>query len=44
MTGAPIPEGADSVVPVEDTKDEDGFVSILKAVSIGESIRERGGM
>jgi molybdopterin molybdotransferase len=43
MTGAPIPEGADSVIPVEDTKDEDGFVSILKAVSIGESIRERGG-
>lgn len=43
MTGAPIPEGADSVIPVEDTKDEDGFVSILKAVSIEENIREKGG-
>ena len=43
MTGAPIPEGADSVVPVEDTKDEDGFVTILKTVSIGENIRGKGG-
>lgn len=42
MTGAPIPEGADSVVPVEETKGKDRFVSVLKAVSPGECIRKKG--
>jgi molybdopterin molybdotransferase len=42
MTGAPIPKGADAVVPVEETKREDGFVSISKAVSLGEYIRRAG--
>jgi molybdopterin molybdotransferase len=44
MTGAPIPEGADAVVPVEDTespsRDE---VSILKGIEPGMHIRPRGG-
>jgi molybdopterin molybdotransferase len=42
MTGAPIPEGADSVVPVEETTQEDGFVSILQAVPPEEYIRKAG--
>jgi molybdopterin molybdotransferase len=29
MTGAPIPEGADSVVQFEDTEEEDGYVEIF---------------
>jgi molybdopterin molybdotransferase len=42
MTGAPIPDGADTVVPVEMTKKEDGFVLIFKAAGPGENIRESG--
>lgn len=42
MTGAPIPKGADTVVPVEDTERGDGFVLILKAVGFGENIRKSG--
>jgi len=42
MTGAPIPKGADTVVPVEVTKKEDGLVSIFKATEIGENIRVSG--
>jgi molybdopterin molybdotransferase len=42
MTGAPIPKGADTVVPVEVTKKEDGFVLIFKAADPGENIRESG--
>jgi len=42
MTGAPIPKGADTVVPVEVTKKEDGFVLIFKATGLGENIRESG--
>ena len=42
MTGAPIPGGADIVIPVEDTKRGDGFVFILNTVSPGENIRKAG--
>ena len=42
MTGAPIPKGADTVVPVEVTKKEDGFVLIFNAAGPGENIRESG--
>ena len=42
MTGAPIPKGADAVIPVEDTKKEDGLVLILNAASLGEHIRKAG--
>ena len=42
MTGAPIPKGADSVIRVEDTRKEDGFVSIFKAVTPGQNIRRAG--
>jgi molybdopterin molybdotransferase len=39
MTGAAIPKGADTVVPVEDTGKEDGFALIFKVVPPGENIR-----
>jgi len=42
MTGAPIPKGADTVIPVEVTKKEDGFVLIFNAAGPGENIRESG--
>jgi molybdopterin molybdotransferase len=42
MTGAPIPKGADMVIPVEETKKEDGFVLIFKAAAPGENIRKSG--
>ena len=42
MTGAPIPKGADTVVPVEVTKKEDGFVLIFKTAGPDENIRESG--
>jgi molybdopterin molybdotransferase len=42
MTGAPIPKGADTVIPVEETKKGDGFVLIFKAAAPGENIRKSG--
>jgi molybdopterin molybdotransferase len=42
MTGAPIPPGADSVVPVEDTRREGETVHILDPSEKGEFIRLRG--
>ena len=42
MTGAPIPEGADTVVPVEETQKDGSFVLILKALPLGENIRRAG--
>jgi molybdopterin molybdotransferase len=43
MTGAPMPEGADTVVRVEDTSEDDGNVSIAVAVEPGTSVRPTGG-
>jgi molybdopterin molybdotransferase len=42
MTGAPIPKEADTVIPVEETKKEDGFVLIFRAAAPGENIRKSG--
>jgi len=42
MTGAPIPNGADTVVPVEDTDKKDGRVFILRSLGIGGNIRRAG--
>lgn len=42
MTGAPLPPGADSVVPVEQTRERDGVVEILVSAPPGFSIRRRG--
>ena len=42
MTGAPVPDGADTVVRVEDTKYEGDVVSIFRSGKKGENIRKRG--
>lgn len=45
MTGAPVPPGADAVVPVEDTEPDapDGAgVRILRPRAVGEYVREAG--
>jgi molybdopterin molybdotransferase len=42
MTGAPIPKGADTVVPVEDTKQDDQFVLIFTTLPSDENIRKAG--
>lgn len=43
MTGAPMPDAADTVVRVEDTVEEPGKVKIVTAVSVGTSVRPPGG-
>lgn len=42
MTGAPIPQGADTVVPVEDTEARPGGVAVLEPVQRGQHIRRAG--
>ncbi|MGV3526826.1 MAG: gephyrin-like molybdotransferase Glp [Candidatus Sericytochromatia bacterium] len=43
MTGAPVPEDADAVVPVEEFSTEaDGWIQIHAAVRPGQHIRRRG--
>jgi molybdopterin molybdotransferase len=42
MTGAVIPEGADAVVPVEDTTVVDNTVTITRPRAAGAYVRERG--
>jgi molybdopterin molybdotransferase len=42
MTGAPVPEGADSVVMVEYTSQQNHSVEITKAVAAGENIVPQG--
>jgi molybdopterin molybdotransferase len=42
MTGAPVPDGADAVVRVEDTSDADGDVLIGAAVQSGANVRHAG--
>jgi molybdopterin molybdotransferase len=42
MTGAPVPKGADTVVPVEDTEMKERRVFILKSLGAGANIRRAG--
>ena len=42
MTGAPIPKGADTVIPVEDTEMKERRVFILKSLGAGANIRRAG--
>ncbi|TQF73267.1 molybdopterin molybdotransferase MoeA [Rhodococcus spelaei] len=42
MTGAPVPEGADAIVPVEDTESTTDAVTVRVARREGEYVRERG--
>jgi molybdopterin molybdotransferase len=41
-TGAMVPEGADAVLPVEDTSEKDGQVLPTRPVHAGENIRRAG--
>lgn len=44
MTGAPMPAGADAVVPVEDTESpQSNEVRVLKTIDEGGNVRFRGG-
>ena len=42
MTGAPVPRGADAIVPVEDTEAVGGRVRIGRSRRSGEYVREQG--
>ncbi|WP_141809340.1 gephyrin-like molybdotransferase Glp [Nocardia bhagyanarayanae] len=42
MTGAPIPPGADCVVPVEDTRADGAAVTVERGRAAGEFVREPG--
>jgi molybdopterin molybdotransferase len=42
MTGGEVPEGADSIVMIEDTEPADGQVRVLAEVSVGQHVRRAG--
>lgn len=42
MTGAPIPQGADSVIRFEDTEEETGYVKVFREMAIHENYRLTG--
>jgi molybdopterin molybdotransferase len=42
MTGAQFPEGADSVIIKEDTRESSMIVSIFRSLNKGENVRKRG--
>ena len=42
MTGAPIPDGADAVVPIEDAEERDGMVSVASPPRAGTHVRAAG--
>jgi len=42
LTGAPLPEGADAVVPSEEAEERDGAVTVLQAARPGAHVRHRG--
>ena len=42
VTGAPVPEGADAVVMVEDTDREDVELRVFRAVTLAENVMKRG--
>jgi molybdenum cofactor synthesis domain-containing protein len=46
MTGAPVPDGADAIVMVEDTSSDagdGGFVAVSRAARAGDHVRQAGG-
>lgn len=42
LTGAPLPEGADAIVPFEDTDERDGAIHIRTPVRPGAHVRRKG--
>ena len=41
-TGAPIPAGADAVVPIENAEEDSGLVRVFEAAAAGRHVRPRG--
>src|SRR6185503_15534241 len=42
FTGAPLPEGADAVIPQEDVREESGALLVPRRVGLGDFVRPRG--
>jgi molybdopterin molybdotransferase len=42
LTGAPLPEGADAVIPLENVVERDGSIIVREPVAAGQSTRKRG--
>ena len=42
FTGAPLPNGADAVIPQEDVVEKEGTLVISRRVSVGDYVRPRG--
>ncbi len=42
MTGAPVPAGADAIVPVEDTEETETGIHLPKAIKQGAHVRHKG--
>ena len=42
MTGAPVPPGADAVIMVEQTEEEDGILKVQRAVGPGDNVHTVG--
>lgn len=42
FTGAPVPEGANVVVPQENTQDDNGSLRLTQPVQLGQHIRHKG--
>ena len=42
MTGAPVPPGCDTVVPIEEVEEDGAWIRFTSAVEAGSHVRERG--
>jgi molybdopterin molybdotransferase len=42
MTGAPLPPGCDTVVPLEDVKLTEGLIQLSRPLEVGQHVRRRG--
>lgn len=42
MTGAPVPTGCDTVVPIEDVTEDGEWIRLTSAIRAGSHVRERG--
>lgn len=42
MTGAPLPSGADTVVPFEEAEEKEGYCILRNTVSAGRHVRKKG--
>lgn len=42
MTGAPMPTGADTVIPLEDSEEKEGYCIFREAATTGRHVRKKG--